>query len=88
MGSGNHTTIEERRVIWQMHKAGKKVAEMAKILSCSRKKVYNAINSVAGNPEILTKGKTRKPRPRKTDARTDAAIIRMVKLILLCHRGR
>lgn len=79
MGSGKHTTIEERRIIWKMHEGGRKVAEIAKILNISRKKVYNAINSCVENPDVLINGKIRKPRSRKTDARTDAAIVRMVK---------
>lgn len=79
MGSGKHTTIEERRIIWKMHEGGQKVAEIAKNLNISRKKVYNAINSCVKNPDLLIKSQIRKPRPRKTDARTDAAIVRMSK---------
>ena len=45
----------------------------------SRKKVYNAIKSCVENPDVLIKGKSRKPRPRKTDVRTDGVIVRMVK---------
>lgn len=80
MGSGNHTTTEERRIIWKMHENGKKVSEIAKELQVSRKKVYNAIKSCVENPDVLIKGKSRKPRPRKTNLRTDAAMVRMAKI--------
>ena len=49
--------------------------------------MYNAIKSCAENPEILIKGKSRNPKPRKTDLRADAAMVRMGKnyLILMNH---
>ena len=45
-----------------------------------KKKIYNAIKSCVENPDILIKGKSRKPRPRKTNLRTDAATVRMGKI--------
>ena len=80
MGSGKHTITEDRRIITKMHENGKKVSEIAKDLPFSRKKVYNAIKSCVENPDVLIKGKSRKPRPRKTNLRTDAAMVRMAKI--------
>ena len=71
MGSGKHKITEERRIKWKMHEnGGKKVSEIAKELQVSRKKVYNAIRSKI----------SLKPRSRKTNLRTDAAMARMTKI--------
>ena len=73
MGSGR---TEERRIIWKVHENGKKVSEMVKELQVSRKK-FTMLLSQVENPDILIKGKSRKPRPRKTNLCTDASMIRM-----------
>lgn len=57
---------------------GEKVSEIANELQVSRKKVYNAIKSCLENPDVLIKGKSRKH--RKTNLRTDAAMVRMAKI--------
>ena len=63
-----------------MHENGKKVSEIAKELQVLRKKVYNVIKSCVKNPDVLIKGKSRKPRPRKTNLRIDATMVRMAKI--------
>ena len=79
MRSGKITTTEQRRIILKMHENGKKVSEIAKKKNCKfqEKKVYNSIKSCVEILNVLIKGKSRKPRPRKTNLRTDAAMVRM-----------
>lgn len=75
MGSGKSCTVEERKVIYKLKQSGKKPGEIAKIMECSRKKVYNALALVEENSIFLEKNKIRKQRPRKTDLAMDRAIV-------------
>ena len=59
---------------------GEKVLEIAKELQASRKTFYSAIKSCVENSDVLIKDKSRKPRPRKTNLRTDTAMVRMAKI--------
>ena len=65
MGTGKTTTTEEKRIKQKMHEDGKKVAEISEVMEICRKNVHNAIKSSVDNSDVLIKGKSQKPIPRK-----------------------
>lgn len=79
MGRAKHCSVEERRMIFNLTESGNTPAKIAEIMKCSRKMVYNALKVVKENTAYLTNQKKRKPKPRKTDPRTDMLIVRKSK---------
>lgn len=71
MGRGVHSTQSEKDFILNLKKNGKSIREIAKILKCSRNKVFNAIHAKKIHE---TRG-----RKRKTSGRLDQLIVRMSK---------
>lgn len=79
MGRGKDCTPEEKLIIANMLKDGKKPPEIAEILHRSRKMVYNVINSNKTNSVMETVSKKKMPRVKKTTQSVDRAIVRKSK---------
>lgn len=71
MGRGKHCSPDERRLIKKLRYEGKTFKEIAEIIGCSQNMVTNALN-YRKKPE--TRG-----RKRKTSARVDRRILKLVK---------
>lgn len=74
MSRGKRCTEAQRQVIQQMNSRGSTVGEIATILNCSRKMVYNAIKHIRTFGSFKNVGQC--PRPRKTTRKEDSLIYR------------
>lgn len=74
MAKGKWCTEEQRKIIHQMKSRGSSVCEIASILNCSRKMIYNALSYIQANG--THKNVPQSARPRKTTRKEDSLIYR------------
>lgn len=76
MGRNKHCTPEKRQIMYRMYQNGETVAEIAEVLGCSRKMVYNGLQLVRENTIYLMENKKRTSNWRKTTVSIDRTIRR------------